>query len=68
MNEHFHNNFLLLLYSCVIQVFCLKTIHIAFSFLPILDGKGLLKTDMNMLIQCSTLLVITLNKFSPAER
>ena len=59
-NEQLYN-FLLLLYSCVIEALCLKTIKIEFSFVPIPDRKNLLKAGMNALIQYSTLLVMTLS-------
>ena len=68
MSKYMYGNCLLLLYSCVILALCLETIEIEFSFFPILAGKSFLKVGMNMLIQCSTLFVITFNRFMPDER
>ena len=51
--------FLHLLYPCVIEAICLKTIKIELSFAPIPDRKGFLEVDMNAFIQYSTLLVMT---------
>ena len=34
-------------YSCIAQAIRLKTIYIEFSYILILDGKSLLKVDMN---------------------
>ena len=67
MNEQFYD-FLLVLFSSSQPALYLKTGDIEFSFILIPDWKSFWKLVWICSIGCSTLIVITLERFMPIER
>ena len=75
INEHLYKNILLSLYSCVFlcvpvtstscEVLVWNLLKLIFLFFPIPDSKSLSRVNMNTLIQFSTAVSITLDRFMP---
>lgn len=61
MNEYFLEKFFLFLYSWVMQALYLKGIKVNFTISRIPASKNLLENVINMLIQCSVLLICDTN-------